>query len=153
MVYFIFMTRFRVRVAVRMSSSSRRLQDAAGCRPQETMLEEEGRHGRLHPRTTLRSLKLWIWRGSFGLFVFGVPSTPATPDPKFSTHQKKNNKKKQTPKQPSFTLCEYTSKKWCCHITALDTLVSSTELCLGGKDCELLPFTLLKMIKVLALAY
>lgn len=98
MVYFIFMTRFRVRVAVRMSSSSRRLQDAAGCRPQETMMEEEGRHGRLHPRTTLRSLKLWIWRGSFGLFVFGVPSTPATPDPKFSTHQKKNNKKQTNSK-------------------------------------------------------
>lgn len=36
----------------------RRLRDAACCSPQETMLEEEGRSGRLHPRATLRSLKL-----------------------------------------------------------------------------------------------
>lgn len=102
----------------------RRLRDAACCSPQETMLEEEGRSGRLHPRSTLRSLKLWIGRGSFGLFVFGVPWTPATPDPKFS-------KSPKTPsKTPSFTLCKYTCEDRCCHITV--TLASSIELCLGG---------------------
>lgn len=63
----------------------------------------------LHPRATLRSLKLWIWRGSFGLFVFGVPATQL---------QTLNSiiffvlfEKSKTPSErPSFTLCKYAQR-------------------------------------------
>lgn len=51
------------------------------CSPQETMLEEEGRLGQLHPRTTLRSLKLWICRVVWTVRFWST--VDATPDPKF----------------------------------------------------------------------
>lgn len=113
-----------------MSSSS----GAPGCCSwQERMLEEEGRLGQLHPRTTLRSLKLWIKRGSFGLFVFGVPSTQLQTQPIFFFPAKTSSK------APSFTLCKYTAEEHFLHFC-------HHALCLEKQSVHLLTFW--KMLKV-----